>query len=146
MTIRSLGYLKLLIQSILVSVDSPKHQVLCCSGRSRTQCCPPRVQEEENFVGLAYTKEELQAVEVLNIEAKLNETPSYKKLRVYRPARSIASKMNKVKKEGRDAVSKLHEKMEECGGGAVEREDQPMMFLPGRIVHLEETQQYARSK
>lgn len=144
MTIRSLGYLKLLIESMLVTVDSPKHKVLCCSGRGWTQCCSPsNILPGENILGLAYSKSELQSVEALNLESDLQLTQNYKKLRSYQPV-SINPKWKHA--SIRQAVTNLQRQVNQVKGGAVEREDQPMMFLPGRVLHLEETEQYGRSK
>lgn len=134
MTIRSLGYLKLLIQNMLVSVDAPKHQVLCCTGRAHHH-----ISKEENILGLAYSKSELQSVEALNVEAD-----PYMKLKAYHPLLSINPtwKMEST----REVVTDLHRRIRQVKGGAEEREDQPMMFLPGRVLHLEETKNYGRGR
>lgn len=96
------------------------------------------------MLGLSYTKAELQSLEALNLEADLDTTQSFKALRVYKPSVSINPTWRKEKT--REVIRNFNKQLEQVKGGAEKREDQPMMFLPGRVLHLEETQQYQRNK
>lgn len=139
MTIRSLGHLKLLVETMLVTVDSPKHQVLCCSGSVNGYFSPSsRVLEDDAILGLAYTQEDLQSVEHLNLEG--DPSRSYKKLKTYKPCASVLPAWRRG--DTVEAVNRLTKELNQVNGGALESDDHPMMFIPGRILHLEESDQY----
>ncbi len=139
---RSLGYLKLLVSTMLVTVNHPKHQVLCCSGKGRGQCCQPRVMEEEDILGLAYSEAELQSVENLNLEG--NMEINFKKLKTYQPFLDKTVTVDRAWKDEdiREAVSSVCERVNAVKGGALERDMNPTMFLPGRVLHLEDSEEY----
>lgn len=140
MTIRSLGHLKLVIGTMLASVDASKHRVLCCSGQGWYQCCPPRdkVLEEENILSLAHSESELQSVASLDLEG------DHAKLRKYQAFHSVDRRWRR--ETTRRVVSHIHTQLHLVKGGTKERKDQPMMFLPGRVLHLEELDQYEQNK
>ena len=46
-------------------------------------------------------------------------------------------------KNGRVLVDSFIQRIKKCRGGAYEDSNQPMMFMPGRILHLEESEQYS---
>ena len=141
MTIRSLGYLKLLVETMLVSVDYPKHRVLCCSA-STNRCCSLRTINDEDFLGLAYSKQDMQSVLSLDLQADLNATKSYQKLKLYRP--SVVTVDSTWRKEKTmKVVGALCRQLHQVGGGAEEcSDDKPMMFLPGKVLHLEDSPNY----
>lgn len=136
---RSLGYLKLLVETMLVTVDCPKHQVLCCS--NSTHCCPPRVSKDEDLLGLAYSEEDLRSVESLNLEGDLNMTGSFVKLKSYQPFVTVNPTLRKD--STKKTVDELCKGLCLVKGGADESDDHPAMFLPGRVLHLEDSTQYA---
>lgn len=139
MTIRSLGHLKLLVETMLVTVDSPKHQVLCCSGSVDGYFSPSsRVLQDEEILGLAYSQQDLQSVEHLNLDA--DPTRRFKKLKTYKPFASVLPAWRRG--DSVEAVSQLLKELNQVSGGAQESDSHPMMFLPGRILHLEESDQY----
>ena len=139
MTIRSLGHLKLLVQTMLATVDSPKHQVLCCSGSVNGYFSPSsRVLQDEEILGLAYTQEDLQSTEHLNLDG--DPTRSFNKLKTYKPFTSVLPAWRRG--ENVEAVNQLIKELNQVNGGALESDSHPMMFVPGRILHLEESDQY----
>ena len=139
---RSLGHLKMLVGTMLVTVDHPKHQVLCCSGRGACQCCPPHVLEEEDLLGLAHSEKDLQSMESLDLASDVNI--SFKRLKTYLPFLDSTVTVDPVwkKKQTRETVSRLSRQINLLRGGAQERDENPAMFIPGRVLHLEDSHQY----
>lgn len=143
---RSLGYLRLLVSTMLKTVDHPKHQVLCCSGSGRAQCCTPYVNEEEDILGLAYSREELRSVESLDLAGDMDV--SFRKLKTYLPFLDDTVTWDPTwrKEETKEVVRNLNHQVNLVKGGAQERDERPAMFLPGRILHLEDSEEYGLNK
>ena len=139
---RSLGYLKLLVETMLVSVDYPKHQVLCCSGSAHW--CSPQVPGDEDILGLAYSEADLQSVENLSLEGNLLMTRSYKKLKTYKPFVSVKSAWRK--ETTKKVVALLCKELHQVRGDVETLDERPMMFLPGRVVHLEDSSHYEANR
>ncbi len=139
---RSLGYLKMLVNTMLVTVDHPKHQVLCCSGQGKAQCCTPHILEEEDILGLAYSEAELKSVESIDLAGDVNV--GFKKLKTYLPFLDKTITWDPVwkKEQMKEVVRKFAQELDLVKGGAQERDENPAMFLPGRILHLEDSEEY----
>ncbi len=130
-SIRAFGYLRLLIETMLTTVDSSKNRVLCCTGRSWWHCCPPRIPQREDIVGLEELSQQ-STPESCDGEDEFERLRSYLPFTVLNPRR-------------RNSEHALHliRSIRECMGGALETDKQPLMFMPGRILHLEEPDQYS---
>ena len=139
MTLRSLGYLKHLVEAMLVTVDCPKHQVLCCSTSSLS--CRPQVVEDEDILGLAYSQKDLQSVGPGSLDLGGDPESVSEKLKKYKPNVSVKRTLNN--KEAKETVQALCKGLCLVKGGASESNDHPAMFLPGQILHMEDSSQYA---
>lgn len=121
-----------------MSVDAPKHQVLCCSTSSSSSCCRPQVIENEDILGLAYSQKDLESVESLDLEGDLENTNAFKKLMKYKPFVSV-----KGTNGAEETVCALCKGLCLVKGSANESNDHPAMFLPGLILHLEDSSHHA---
>jgi hypothetical protein len=99
------------------------------------------VREEEDILGLAYSETDLQSTEHLNLEGGLDHTRSFKKFETYKPFISVKPSWHKERT--RETLNALCKGLCLVKGGADESNDHPAMFLPGRVLHMEDSERYA---
>ena len=165
MTMRGLAYLKMSIADLIGKCRYTKHQVLCCTG-----CCgwKPHTPREPDLLKLAPEEANLSSLHSLDLA--IDETkprPALKKIQNSLPFTTTPTtslpftlKAKFMKKEKR-AVKKNFTKQflkrldglrEELKGERLIIEsdldmcEQPMMFIPGRILHIEEGDEYATKR
>ena len=167
MTMRSLAYLKMTITDLIVKCKYTKQQVLCCTG-----CCGwrPFTPPESDLLKLIPTEADIASLDSLDLDFdKTKPRPGLESIRdglpftSVRPSREsvhvdlpfnlkgkiMNKERHKTKKHfTKDFLERLHDLESTLRGEEAEpgTEHQPMMFIPGRILHLEEGEDYATNK
>lgn len=138
---RSLAYLKVMVEMMLVTVDCTKHQALCCSSGKWYQCCPPKVSQDENLVSLSYLECQQDPLPSVQHDTKGSNVQKSKN---YLPFTVTHPKWKSSKARG--VVDKFIQRLSHRRSLAWEDPEQPMLFIPGRVLHLEEPDQYRIKK
>ncbi len=133
-SIRSLSYFKIMAETMLVTVDCHKQQALWCSESKGYQSCPPKLSSEEDFVGLASINyEENQQSTQSNRTSKSEEM------------QPLLSKQKDLSTD-QNPVDEFLFNLSFQRSLAWENPEQPMLFVPGKILHLEVPTQYRTLK
>ena len=156
MTMRGLAYLKMSINDLIDKCPHTKQRILCCTGCFGWKPHTPHEPDLLKLVPMETDHASLHSLDLAVDEAR--PRPGLNSLKGQLPFTSGMSlptnlKAKLMKKEDRRTIKRftkqflkrLVELEEELKGVGVELEEQeqPMMFIPGRILHLEEEQEYA---
>ena len=165
MTMRGLAHLKMSVTDLIVKCNNTKQQVLCCTG-----CCgwQPTIPREADLLKLVPTEADIASLHSLDLA--IDETrprpAGLNSIREGLPFTSVRSKReqsrvdlpfnfkeklvnkeeHKLKKRfTKDFLERLNDLESTLRGECMEtdEEERPMMFIPGRILHLEEGEEYA---
>lgn len=169
MTMRGLTYLKMSIADLIGKCRHTKHQVLCCTG-----CCGwnPQTPREPDLLKLAPKEADLSSLH--NLDLAVDETkprPALNKLKNSLPftttttagvppslpftlkAKLMKKDEHKIMKNfTKQFLKRLDALREELKGERLiidpdlDMCEQPMMFIPGQILHLEEGEEYATKR
>jgi len=118
---------------MLVSADSHKQQALSCTDSKWYQCCPPRVTQDEHLVGLAYLNYNNENPEDPEKAQSPNSNKRYPLLESHPRWKNYKSQ---------HAVYDFLENLSFKRSLMWENPEQPMLFVPGRVLHLEVSGQY----
>lgn len=166
---RGLTYLKMSIADLIGKCRHTKHQVLCCTG-----CCGwnPQTPREPDLLKLAPKEADLSSLH--NLDLAVDETkppPALNKLKNSLPftttttagvppslpftlkAKLMKKDEHKIMKNfTKQFLKRLDALREELKGERLiidpdlDMCEQPMMFIPGQILHLEEGEEYATKR
>ena len=119
---------------MLVTVDSNKQQALFCSDEEWYQCCQPAVPQDEDLVGISYLdyqKSSQLAQQDVDSKVSYCALESHPKWKTHK---------------GQRAVYKFLQNISYQRGLLWEDPEQPMLFVPGRILHIEVPGRYRTIK
>ena len=169
MTMRGLAYLKMSVTDLIEKCHHTKQQVLCCTGCCGWK---PNTPREPDLLKLAPKDADLASLQSLDLAIdETRPRPALKRLENSLPFTSVGVrgapsaaastalpftlKAKLMKKDDRKVMKnftkqflkRLEGLKEELKRARVEFDsdeyEQPMMFIPGRILHLEEGDEYA---
>lgn len=144
MTMRGLTYLKMSITNLIEKCHHTKQRVLCCTG-----CCGwrPHTPHESDLLKLVPTEAVLTSLHSLDLAID-EKMPSHglKRLEANLPF-TVKSKLKKgeheaEKRSTEQFLQRVDDFQARLKGKGIRR-GQPMMFVPGQILHLEEGKEYA---
>lgn len=131
MTMRSLAYLKLMLKRLLETVELKKQELCCCVF---CKGWTPDLPLDEGFCKL------LENIDPNDPQGSVvkAQPEMYSELKSYLPF--TVKGRTKNYSQRRQCHKKFLQRLDDLEGGAkVAKERQPMMFIPGKILHIEET-------
>ena len=132
MTMRSLAYLKLMLKRLLETVELKKQELCCCVF---CKGWTPDLPLDEGFCKL------LENIDPNDPQGSVvkAQPEMYSELKSYLPF-TVKGRTKKNYSQRRQCHKKFLQHLDDLKGGAkVAKERQPMMFIPGKILHIEET-------
>lgn len=173
MTMRGLAYLKMSVSDLIEKCGHTKQRVLCCTGCCGWR---PTTPHEPDLLKLIPKETALSSLHSLDLAIdETKPRPGLKSIENQLPFTSVKSQRGRkaastkkdlpfqvktkllkrekhktMKKFTREFLERLVDLEAELKGEKViieeEEEERPMMFIPGRILHLEEGEEYVTNR